>query len=53
MSKIIGFAIIAMGIATTLLAGTPSPEIDPSTGVAALALLAGGVLVLRGRRAKQ
>jgi hypothetical protein len=28
------------------------PEIDPSTGMAALALLGGAVMVIRGRRAK-
>jgi LPXTG-motif cell wall-anchored protein len=33
-----------------LTAGTSAPEIDSSTGAAALALLAGGILVIRGRR---
>lgn len=28
----------------------PAPEIDPTTGIAAVALLAGGALIVRGRR---
>jgi hypothetical protein len=28
----------------------PAPEIDPSSASAALAMLAGGILVIRGRR---
>jgi len=42
-----------LGIATAAFAGNPSPEIDASAGAAAVALIAGGVLVLRGRRRKQ
>ena len=50
MLKIFGFVVVLMGTATALMAGFPAPEIDASTGAAALALLAGGVLVIRGRR---
>jgi hypothetical protein len=34
---------------SSLWATPPVPEIDPSSGTAALALLAGAVLVIRGR----
>lgn len=50
-----GFAVIA--IATSFMLGNPAslwaspvPEIDPSSGMAAMALLAGAILVIRGRR---
>lgn len=52
MSKFLGLAIIFAGISTSLMAGFSAPEVDASTGAAAIALLAGGVLVLRGRRKK-
>ena len=52
MTKFLGIAVIFSGMATALTAGILTPEIDASTGTAALALLAGGVLVLRGRRKK-
>ena len=39
--------------ASAAFAGTgapPAPEIDPSLGIGALALLSGGLLLLRSRR---
>jgi MYXO-CTERM domain-containing protein len=55
-------ALWVLGVLTVLVIGAPgvlragpvtsAPEVDPSTGVAALALLAGAVLVIRGRRKK-
>ncbi|HXP83861.1 MAG TPA: hypothetical protein VN841_04040 [Bryobacteraceae bacterium] len=53
MYKVLGLAVLVMGMATALFAGATSPEIDASTGVAAVALLSGGILVLRARRRKQ
>ena len=50
MTKLFGFALLLMGSAGVALAGVSAPEIDPASGVAALALLSGGLLVLRGRR---
>jgi LPXTG-motif cell wall-anchored protein len=46
--------VLVIGAPGVLRAGpvTSAPEVDPSTGVAALALLAGAVLVIRGRRKK-
>jgi hypothetical protein len=53
MTKLLGLAVVLMGMATALTAaGAVAPEIDGSTTVAALALLAGGVLVIRARRKK-
>jgi hypothetical protein len=52
MNKVLGLAVLVMGMATALCAGTTGPEIDASTGAAAVALLTGGLLVLRGRRKK-
>jgi hypothetical protein len=40
------------GIAGSLLAAPPVPEIDPGMGVNAVALLAGAMLVIRSRRRK-
>ena len=52
LNKGFGLTIMMLGLATALLAGPGVPEIDGSTGMAAVALLAGGILVLRGRRKK-
>jgi len=35
------------------LASTGVPELDPATGVSALVLLSGGLLIIRSRRRKQ
>jgi uncharacterized protein (TIGR03382 family) len=50
VNRILGLTILVMGMATALFAGNTSPEIDASTGAAAVALLSGGILVLRARR---
>jgi hypothetical protein len=47
-------------VVTLLIVGAPSslwanfgvPEIDPSSGMSALAVIAGAVMVIRGRRKK-
>jgi hypothetical protein len=51
MIKIAGFAMIFAAVSTALVASAV-PEIDAATGGSALALIAGALLVLRGRRAK-
>jgi MYXO-CTERM domain-containing protein len=52
MTRLIG-VVILLSITTFAFAGTlQAPEIDASTGVAALGLLSGGLLVLRSRRKK-
>jgi MYXO-CTERM domain-containing protein len=52
MIRGIGMAIIPASVAGFAFAGMLAPEIDASTGVAAVGLLAGGLLVLRSRRKK-
>ena len=54
MLRLLGLTALLMGVAGFALAGavSQSPEIDASTGVAALTLLSGGLLILRARRKK-
>jgi len=53
MTRLIGVAIL-LSVATYAFAGTvAAPEIDASSGVAAIGLLSGGLLVLRSRRKNQ
>jgi hypothetical protein len=52
MRTVVGMVLMLVGVSTTLMAGSGTPEIDASTGVAAIAILSGGILVLRGRRKK-
>jgi hypothetical protein len=53
MKKLLGFTFLIMGAATSCLAGPPgTPEIDPTSAGAAIALLAGGLLVIQYRRKK-
>jgi len=52
MTRVIGITILLASLATFAFAGTVAPEIDASSGVAALGLLSGGLLVLRSRRKK-
>lgn len=54
MGKSIGFVMLLIGAAGLAVAGgaTPTPEIDPTTGVGALVLLSGALLVIRTRRKK-
>jgi hypothetical protein len=43
--------LLVIGNPSSLWAGIPAPEIDPSsTGIAAITLIAGAVLMIRGRR---
>ena len=54
MQRILRMMLLGAGILGVAMAAgvTAVPEIDPSTGVAAISLLAGAVLVIRGRRKK-
>jgi hypothetical protein len=47
----ISIAVLAVTVIAThaAFAGFGTPEIDPGTGMAALALLSGAILVIRGR----
>ena len=55
MAKLIAVMLLVLGTATVSMAAlvgpTPGvPEIDPSSGISALALLAGAVVSIRGWR---
>ena len=54
MTRILGCTLLLIGVAQFASAGlgVVVPEIDPASGIAALALLSGGLLVLRTRRTK-
>jgi len=48
--KIAGMLLLGIGAASVCSAVATVPEIDPASGANALALLAGALLVIRGRR---
>ena len=51
--KFLGMILLAVGVSNLAVAGaTAAPEISPASGVAALALVSGAVLVIRARRRK-
>jgi len=53
MKKIAGFTLLLAGSAAIAFGcAVQAPEIDAATGVAALTLLGGGLLILRARRKK-
>jgi hypothetical protein len=54
MQNVMALALLMIGTSAACLAGTTggAPEIDASSGAAAIALLAGGLLVIRSRRKK-
>jgi LPXTG-motif cell wall-anchored protein len=54
MTKLAAFALLLIGTAGMAVAGEPAsvPEIDPAMAIGALALLSGGLLVIRARRKK-
>ena len=53
MKKTLSAFLLFIGATVSAFAIAPTaPEIDAGTGIAALALLAGGLLVLRSRRHK-
>lgn len=48
MQRVSGMFLLLIGVAA--VASASVPEIDPASGASALALIAGGLLVIRGRR---
>jgi len=53
MRNFFGFALLLVGASGLAIAGgAPTPEIDPSSAGAAVAMLAGGLLLIRYRRKK-
>lgn len=49
MMKVAGMTLLLLGVAG-LASATTVPEIDPGSAGSAVALLAGALLVIRGRR---
>lgn len=54
MLRVLGMAVLAGSLAGFAFAGVnvATPEIDATTGAAAIGLVAGGLLILRARRKK-
>jgi hypothetical protein len=48
--KILGYALSLLALTVPAFGAVPAPEIDGNTAVSAVALVAGGLLVLRSRR---
>lgn len=54
MKNYVGLALFMIGAAGFAFAGNVlTPEIDAASGVGALILLSGALLVIRGRRSRQ
>ena len=52
--KFFGIVLLLVSLSSLAIAGTVSaPEISAASGAAALAMLSGAILVIRGRRRKQ
>ena len=48
--RLVGLMLLLIGVSGLAMALAPAaPEIDPSSGTSALALLSGALLVIRGR----
>jgi hypothetical protein len=53
IGKIVGTALLLIGVSQFASAGVfTTPELDPATGVSALVLLSGALLIIRARRHK-
>jgi hypothetical protein len=51
MSKVLGLVVVLAAFSLTLAANpTAAPEIDAASGSSAVALIAGVMLMIRGRR---
>jgi hypothetical protein len=53
MRTLVTVVLLILGTSTVVMASVPAvPEINSTSGIAAVALLAGAVLVIRGRSKK-
>jgi hypothetical protein len=53
-SKVIGAALLLMGMTSAAMAtAVTAPEIDPASAMTGLAMLAGTLAIVRGRRVKK
>jgi hypothetical protein len=54
IGKVFGMALLLVGVSQFASAGiTTAPELDPATGVSAVVLLSGALLIIRARRHKR
>ena len=51
MKKVVCIVLFGIGLSMSAMA-TPVPEIDPASGISAIALLSGALVMIRGRRKK-
>ena len=49
ITKVVSLILLGIGVQALAL-GTPAPEIDPGSAASAVAILAGAIVVFRGRR---
>jgi hypothetical protein len=52
MNRILAAALLCVGVAAVASATLGAPEIDPGSGVNAIALISAAVLIYRGGRRK-
>jgi len=52
LRKVLALALLGIGAGVAANAVTGLPEIDPTSSASALALLAGSIVLIRGRRKK-
>jgi hypothetical protein len=53
MTRFLGLTALIAGLASAAFAGVSStPEVDATSGAAAIAVVAGGILILRSRKKK-
>jgi hypothetical protein len=51
--RFVGTMLLLVGLSSLAMAGTfTAPEVSPASGAAALAMVSGALLVIRGRRRK-
>jgi hypothetical protein len=52
MQRLLVFLLLGVGFSAVAMGTPPVPEIDPTWGASALALIASGLIVLRSGRKK-
>jgi hypothetical protein len=53
MSKFVGAILILVSVSSVAMAASAVPEIDPASAFSGLTLIAGSLMMLRGRRVKK
>jgi hypothetical protein len=52
LTKLFTLVLLGIGVSAVAMASITVPEIDPGSGINAIALLGGGLLLIRSRRKK-